>query len=164
MTTLISGLIDLARGEQQTAEPEEVRLDLVAADAVERARRNRPAVTFTTDLHESIVQGVPSTIERAVANLLDNAAKWSPPGGDVEVAVRDGALSVRDHGPGIDEEDLPSRLRPLLSVSIRAWPAGLGSRTCDRPAGRRLRTAGRSSRKRADGGGTRMTLRLNGSS
>ena len=79
MTTLISGLIDLARGEQQTAEPEEVRLDLVAADAVERARRDRPAVTFTTDLQESMVQGVPATIERAVANLLDNAAKWSPP-------------------------------------------------------------------------------------
>src|SRR5207302_8628216 len=107
MTTLISGLIDLARGEQQIAEPEEVRLDLVASEAVERARRNRPAVTFTTNLQESTVQGVPSTIERAVANLLDNAAKWSPPGADVEVAVRDGEVTVRDHGPGIDEEDLP---------------------------------------------------------
>src|SRR6266542_3896726 len=48
MTTLISELIDLARGEQHTAEPEEVRLDLVAADAVERARRNQPAVSFVT--------------------------------------------------------------------------------------------------------------------
>ena len=81
MTTLIAELIELARSEQQADEPEEVRLDLVAADAVERARRNRPGVEFTTDLEESVVHGVPSTIERAVANLLDNAAKWSPPGG-----------------------------------------------------------------------------------
>src|SRR6266576_7300289 len=107
MTTLIAELIDLARGEQHVAEPEEVRLDLLAADAVERARRNQPTVTFVTDLQESVVHGVPSTIERAVANLLDNAAKWSPPGGDVEITVRGGTVTVRDHGPGIDEEDLP---------------------------------------------------------
>jgi two-component system, OmpR family, sensor histidine kinase MprB len=107
MTTLVAELIDLARGEQHPAEREEVRLDLLAADVVERARRNRPGVTFTTELQESVVQGVPSTIERALANLLDNAAKWSPPGGEVEVGVRDGKVTVRDHGPGIDEEDLP---------------------------------------------------------
>src|ERR671923_26324 len=107
MTTLVAELIELARGEREPAQPEEVRLDLVAADAVDRTRRNRPGVTFTTDLQESVVHGVPATIERAVANLLDNAAKWSPPGGEVEVAVRDGEVTVRDHGPGIDEEDLP---------------------------------------------------------
>ena len=107
MTTLVAELIELARGEREPARPEEVRLDLLAADAVERTRRNRPGITFTTDLQESVVHGVPATIERAVANLLDNAAKWSPPGGKVEVAVRDAEVTVRDHGPGIDEEDLP---------------------------------------------------------
>ena len=80
MTTLIAELIELARAEQQTAEPEDVRLDLVAAEAVERARRNRPASQFASTLDESIVRGVPSTIERAIGNLLDNAAKWSPAG------------------------------------------------------------------------------------
>src|SRR5207249_2481787 len=89
MTTLIAGLVELARAEQRPEEPEDVRIDLVATDAVERTRRNRPGVTFDTDLEESIVHGVPTTIERAVANLLDNAAKWSPPGGPVEVEVRD---------------------------------------------------------------------------
>jgi two-component system sensor histidine kinase MprB len=163
MTALISGLIDLARGEQHTAEPEGVRLDLVASEAVERARRNRPAVTFTTDLQESTVQGVPSTIERAVANLLDNAAKWSPPNGDVEVAVRDGELSVRDHGPGIDEEDLPHVFdRFYRSRSARGQPgSGLGLAIVRQVA---VAHGGEVVAEAADGGGTRMTLRLNGSS
>jgi two-component system sensor histidine kinase MprB len=163
MTTLISGLIDLARGEQQAAEPEEVRLDLIAADAVARARRDRPAVTFTTDLHESMVQGVPATIERAVANLLDNAAKWSPPGADVEVAVRDGEVSVRDHGPGIDEEDLPHVFdRFYRSRSARGRPgSGLGLAIVRQVA---VAHGGEVVAEQADGGGTRMTLRLNGGS
>jgi two-component system sensor histidine kinase MprB len=42
-----------------------------------------------------------------VGNLLDNAVKWSPPGHPVEVAVNGGEVTVRDHGPGIAEEDLP---------------------------------------------------------
>jgi two-component system sensor histidine kinase MprB len=107
MTTLIAELIELARAEQQTVEPEDLRLDVLVAEAVERARRNRPGVAYSTELEESIVRGVPATIERAVTNLLDNAAKWSPPGATVEVAVRDGQLAVRDHGPGIADEDLP---------------------------------------------------------
>ena len=163
MTTLISELIDLARGEQQTEEPAEVRLDLVASEAVERARRNRPAVTFSTDFQESTVQGVHSTIERAVANLLDNAAKWSPPGADVEVAVRDGAVTVRDHGPGIDEEDLPHVFdRFYRSRSARGRPgSGLGLAIVRQVA---VAHGGEVVAERADGGGTRMTLRLNGSS
>jgi two-component system sensor histidine kinase MprB len=163
MTTLISGLIDLARGEQQMAEPEEVRLDLVAAEAVERARRNRPAVTFSTDLQESTVQGVPSTIERAVANLLDNAAKWSPPGADVEIAVRDGEVTVRDHGPGIDEEDLPYVFdRFYRSRSARGRPgSGLGLAIVRQVA---VAHGGEVVAEPAEGGGTRMTLRLNGGS
>ena len=46
-------------------------------------------------------------LERAVTNVLDNAAKWSPQGGTVEVWLRGGELAVRDHGPGIAAEDLP---------------------------------------------------------
>ena len=38
---------------------------------------------------------------------MDNARRWSPPQGTVEVALRDGVLSVRDHGPGFEEADLP---------------------------------------------------------
>jgi two-component system sensor histidine kinase MprB len=163
MTTLIAELIDLARGEQQAGETEEVRLDLLTADAVERARRNRPGVTFVTELEESVVYGVPATLERAVANLLDNAAKWSPPNGQVEVAVRDGHVTVRDHGPGIDEEDLPYVFdRFYRASSARGLPgSGLGLAIVRQVA---VAHGGTVIAERADGGGTRMTLSLNGAS
>jgi len=76
----------------------------------------------------SVVEGVPSAIERAVGNLLDNAAKWSPSGGTVEVAVRHGEVVVRDHGPGIDERDLPYVFdRFYRADSARGMPgSGLG--------------------------------------
>ena len=161
MTTLITELIDLARGEQLVAEPEEVRLDLLAEDAVERARRNRPGVEFVTDLHESVVHGVPSTLERAVANLLDNAAKWSPAGGSVEVGVHDGAVTVRDHGPGIDDEDLPYVFdRFYRARSARGLPgSGLGLAIVRQVA---QAHGGTVVAEHADGGGTRVVLQLNG--
>jgi two-component system sensor histidine kinase MprB len=161
LTALIGELMVLARGEQPAAEPEDVRLDLVTADAVERIRRNRPGVTFTTELEESVVHGVPATIERAVGNLLDNAAKWSPPGGEIEVAVRDGSLTVRDHGPGIEEDDLPYVFdRFWRAPSARGMPgSGLGLAIV-----RQVAEAhdGDVVAERAEGGGTRVTLRLNG--
>jgi two-component system sensor histidine kinase MprB len=163
MTTLIAELIDLARGEQHAAEPEEVRLDLLTADAVERARRNRPGVAFTTDLEESVVQGVPATIERAVANLLDNAAKFSPPGAGVEVRVHDGSVTVRDHGPGIEEQDLPYVFdRFYRAPSARGLPgSGLGLAIVRQVAEAH---GGTVVAERAEGGGTRVVLRLNGAS
>src|SRR5205085_8312322 len=156
MTTLIAGLIELARAEEQPDEPEDVRLDLVAADAVERARRNQPGVEFETDLHESLVHGVPSTIERAVANLLDNAAEWSPPGGPVEVGVRGGTVTVRDHGPGIEPEDLPYVFdRFYRARSARGLPgSGLGLAIVRQVAEAH---GGEVVAERAHGGGTQMT-------
>ena len=159
MTTLISELIELARAEGQVAEPENVRLDLVAAEALERARRNRPGVEFTADLEETVVRGVPSTIERAIANLLDNAAKWTPPGSAVELEVREGLVVVRDHGPGIDDEDLPYVFdRFYRARSARGLPgSGLGLAIVRQVAEAH---GGEVVAERADGGGTRMTLRL----
>jgi two-component system sensor histidine kinase MprB len=161
MTALIAELIELARGQRQEEPADEVRLDLVAADAVERARRNRPNVTFTTDLTESVVHGAPSTIERAVSNLLDNAAKWSPPGGEVEVTVHKGEITVRDHGPGIAEEDLPYVFdRFYRASSARGLPgSGLGLAIVKQVAEAH---GGTVVAERPDGGGTRMRLRLNG--
>jgi two-component system, OmpR family, sensor histidine kinase MprB len=161
MTALIGELIELARGEQAGEEPQDVRLDRIAADAVERTQRNRPNVTFVTDFEEATVHGAPSTIERAVANLLDNAAKWSPPGVPVEVGVRDGEVSVRDHGPGIDEEDLPYVFdRFYRARSARGRPgSGLGLAIVKQVADAH---GGQVVAERAEGGGTRMRLRFNG--
>jgi two-component system, OmpR family, sensor histidine kinase MprB len=162
MTNLIAELIELARGEQPPAELEDVRLDLVAAEAVERTRRNRPGVSFKTDFQESLVHGVPATLDRALGNLLDNAAKWSPPGGEVEIAVRDGEVTVRDHGPGIDEEDLPYVFdRFYRARSARGLPgSGLGLAIVRQVAESH---GGSVVAERADGGGTLMRFRLNGS-
>ena len=161
MTNLISELIELARGEQPPADLEDVRLDLVAAEAVERTRRNRPGVSFKTDFQESLVHGVPATLDRAVGNLLDNAAKWSPPGGEVEIAVHDGEVTVRDHGPGIDEEDLPYVFdRFYRASSARGLPgSGLGLAIVRQVAESH---GGTVVAERAEGGGTLMRFRLNG--
>jgi two-component system, OmpR family, sensor histidine kinase MprB len=161
MTTLIAELIELARAEQQPEEGEDVRLDLIARGAVERARRNRPTVTFKTDFEESMIHGAPSTIERAVANLLDNAAKWSPPGGEVEVAVHGDEVTVRDHGPGIAEEDLPYVFDRFYRASdARGLPgSGLGLAIVKQVAEAH---GGAVVAERPDGGGTLMRLRLNG--
>jgi two-component system sensor histidine kinase MprB len=161
MTTIVAELMELARGTEQLAEPEDVRLDLLAAGAVERVRRNRPGVTFNTDLEESLVHGVPATLERAVANLVDNAAKWSPPGGEVDVAVRAGEVTVRDRGPGIAEEDLPYVFdRFYRAASARGLPgSGLGLAIVKQVAEAH---GGTVVAERAEDGGTRMRMRLNG--
>jgi two-component system sensor histidine kinase MprB len=138
-----------------------VRLDLVAAEAIERTRRNRPGVAFKTDLEESLVYGVPETLDRALGNLLDNAAKWSPPDGEVEVAVHGGEVTVRDHGPGIDEEDLPYVFdRFYRASSARGLPgSGLGLAIVRQVA---QAHGGTVVAERAEGGGTLMRFTLNG--
>jgi two-component system, OmpR family, sensor histidine kinase MprB len=161
MTTLISELIELARAERQqaTGVPEDVRLDLLVSDVVERARRNRPDVSYAVEVEPTTVQGVPATIERAVGNLLDNAAKWSPPGAQVEVAVRDGQLVVRDHGPGIPDEDLPYVFdRFYRARAARGMPgSGLGLAIVRQVAESH---GGDVVAEHAEGGGTRMVLTL----
>jgi two-component system, OmpR family, sensor histidine kinase MprB len=161
MTNLIAELIELAHGDRQPSEPEEVRLDLLTADAVERTRRNRPGVSFKTALGESIVHGVPANLERAIGNLLDNAAKWSPPGGEVEVGVQDGEVTVRDHGPGIDDHDLPFVFdRFYRSASARGLPgSGLGLAIVRQVAEAH---GGTVTAERPEDGGTLMRLRLDG--
>ena len=159
MTALIAELVELARGDRAPVEPEDVRLDLATADAIERTRRNRPGISFKPDLQESMVRGVPSTIERAISNLLDNAAKWSPPDGEIEVSVREGELTVRDHGPGIDPDDLPFVFdRFYRAPSARGMPgSGLGLAIVRQVAEAH---GGTVTAEPADGGGTRMRLSL----
>jgi two-component system sensor histidine kinase MprB len=159
MSELVAELVALDRAQEDPDARDDVRLDLLAAEAVERARRNRPGVTFTTALESSVVTGMPGSLERAIDNLLDNAAKWSPDGGEVEVSVRAGEVAVRDHGPGIDEQDLPYVFdRFYRAPSARGLAgSGLGLAIVRQVAESQ---GGEVTAERAGGGGTLVRLRL----
>lgn len=107
MAALVADIVELARDGPSTAEEDDVRLDVLVAEAVERAERNAPGVRFELAAQPTLVHGVPGRLDRAVTNLLDNAAKWSPAGELVEVEVTEGTVAVRDHGPGVADADLP---------------------------------------------------------
>jgi two-component system sensor histidine kinase MprB len=107
LSALVGDLIELARGDQRGAEKEDVRLDGVAEESLARARRNAPAIHFDATLVPTMIDGVPERLARAINNLLDNAARHSPPGGTVEVQVGPKGVEVRDHGSGVDPDDLP---------------------------------------------------------
>ena len=106
LSALVTELVDLATEEGQAPEPvEPLRLDELVERLARRTER-RTGLAVRCDLAPTTVDGRPSRLERAVANLLDNAAKWSPPDGTIDVRLADGALVVSDEGPGIDEADL----------------------------------------------------------
>ncbi|MGH2947317.1 MAG: ATP-binding protein, partial [Solirubrobacteraceae bacterium] len=127
LTELVGDLVELARDEEPSDEPPEtLRFDQLVAAAVERARRHAPAVAFATELEPTLVTGARGRLDRAVANLLDNAGKWSPPNGTVEVRLRGGELTVRDHGPGIAAEDLPHVFDRFYRAAAARGRAGSG--------------------------------------
>jgi two-component system sensor histidine kinase MprB len=107
LTALVGDLIEVARDEELPMPFEELRLDEIVDEIAHDVRMRYPKVRFAVMAKPSTVRGVKVRIARAVTNLLDNAAKWSPPGALVEVSVADGELSVRDHGPGVAPEDAP---------------------------------------------------------
>ena len=106
LTALVGDVVELARGAEPEGTRDEVRLDAVVRAAAETARR-RSEIRFELDLEPTVVVGAGDRISRAVSNLVDNARRWSPPQGTVELAIRGGVLNVRDHGPGFQEGDLP---------------------------------------------------------
>jgi two-component system sensor histidine kinase MprB len=138
---------------------EDVRLDHLVAAAVQRARRHAPSVTFATELEPALVQGVPARLDRAVANLLDNAAKWSPEGATVDVRLHDGELTVRDRGPGIPADERAHVFdRFFRAATARGRPgSGLGLAIVRQVAEGH---GGTVAAEAADGGGAVLRLRL----
>ncbi|MFF1907839.1 sensor histidine kinase [Kitasatospora sp. NPDC058218] len=130
LTVLIGDLLQLSRPD--TPKPGRilavVALHELADRAVARAKLRGPGLVFETDIEPWFVQGDAAALERAVINLLDNAVKYSPPGAAIDVRLRQGVLTVRDHGPGIPPEELPYVFdRFWRSPSSRQLPgSGLG--------------------------------------
>jgi len=159
LTTLINDVIELARGEEPSPVREDVRFDLLVAEAIERARLHAPRARIEEDLRETLLVGDPARLDRAVKNLLDNALKFGPSDAAIEVALSDGELTVRDRGPGIAASDMPHIFdRFYRGPSARALPgSGLGLAIV-----RLLAEAhgGSVSAETAPGGGTLMRLRL----
>jgi two-component system, OmpR family, sensor histidine kinase MprB len=160
LADLVGDLVELAREEEPNGEPPEtLRFDALVDGAVERARRRAPGVTFTAELEPTLVTGARGRLDRAVVNLLDNAGKWSPADGTVEVRLRHGELTIRDHGPGINAEDLPQvfdRFYRATAARGRAG-SGLGLAIVRAVAERH---GGEVSAEPAPGGGTLLRLAL----
>ncbi|MEU0070659.1 HAMP domain-containing sensor histidine kinase [Streptomyces sp. NPDC006332] len=162
LAALIGDLQELSRSQGQQGE----RVQVIAlADTVEsalrRARLRGPELTITADLQPWYVRSEPAALERAVVNILDNAVKFSPEGGTIEVRLNEGVLTVRDHGPGIPAEELPHVFdRFWRSPSARALPgSGLGLSIVARTV---QQAGGEVTLARAEGGGTVVTVRLPG--
>jgi two-component system, OmpR family, sensor histidine kinase MprB len=125
---LITDLLDLARYHESTPHREAVRLDLLTDEAVRRLRKRAPHPAVDTELFPCLVQVDPAAVDHAVSNLVDNAIKWTPPDAAVRVVVKNGRVSVTDHGPGIADADLPHIFeRFYRAPAARGMPgAGLG--------------------------------------
>jgi two-component system sensor histidine kinase MprB len=161
LSVLVGDLVDLSNSGLEDAELEDVRLDLAVREALDRARLHAPETRFVLEAEPCLVRGAPRRLDRAIANLLDNAAKWTPrsPSVPVEVHVRDGQVQVRDHGPGIADDDLPHVFdRFYRAPAARAMPgSGLGLAIVRQVA----EMHGGSVRAANDpGGGARLTLEL----
>jgi two-component system, OmpR family, sensor histidine kinase MprB len=158
MTHLIDDLVELARGDMQVSEREDVRLDVVAQEVVTLAAR-RTGREFRLELEATLVRGAPDDLTRAISNLLDNAVKWSPPGQPIDVSVSSGACIVRDRGPGIAPEDLPHVFdRFYRAADARTLPgSGLGLAIVRQVAEAHGGTA---TAEAAPDGGATMAIRL----
>ncbi|MFJ8083327.1 sensor histidine kinase [Streptomyces sp. NPDC096205] len=162
LAALIGDLQELSRSEAQRGERVQVvSLEDTVESALRRARLRGPELTITAALDPWYVRAEPAALERAVVNILDNAVKFSPPNGTIEVTLHEGVLQVRDHGPGIPADELPHVFdRFWRSPSARSLPgSGLGlsivARTIHQSGGEVTLTP-------AEGGGTVATVRLPG--
>ena len=124
--TLVANVTELARGEVLEREYEYLWLQDAVTAGLDAARRDWPGTAFPAELEPSVTFGDAERIRGAIRNLLDNAAKFSPPGEPVEVALRGGEFTVRDHGPGIAADDLPYVFNRFYRASSARAVAGSG--------------------------------------
>jgi two-component system sensor histidine kinase MprB len=125
---LVGDLVELAREEQSEEELQDFDLGELVAECVERVRAQARDVHFVAELDFAPVRGARGRVGRAIVNLLDNARKFSPHGGEVHVTVRGREVVVRDEGPGIAPADRAHVFdRFYRAAESRALPgSGLG--------------------------------------
>ncbi|MFC7309388.1 ATP-binding protein [Streptomyces monticola] len=163
LAALIGDLQELARPDTgESAKVQVVGLHTTVRTAVDRARLRGPELVIGTELAPWYVRAEQPALERAIVNILDNAVKFSPPGGRIDVRLDRGELTVRDHGPGIPEDELPHVFdRFWRSPSARSLPgSGLGLSIVARTV---QQCGGEVELRRAEGGdGTVAVVRLPG--
>ncbi len=162
LSGLVGDVVELARApDEPRLGAAEVRLDELTEAVVERAKRRARGLSFELSLEPWLVRGDASRLDRAVWNLLDNAIKWSPPDGLIELTLREGALGVRDHGPGFSDRDLPHAFERFYRADeARGKPgSGLGLAIARRIAEQH---GGGASAANANGGGAVVTIDLPG--
>ncbi|MFI6563042.1 ATP-binding protein [Streptomyces sp. NPDC050534] len=162
LAALIGDLQELSRSEGQRGERVQVvSMEDTVEAALRRVRLRGPELTIKADLQPWYVRAEPAALERAIVNILDNAVKFSPEHGTIEVELGSGILTVRDHGPGIAADELPHVFdRFWRSPSARALPgSGLGLSIVARTI---QQAGGEVTLERAEGGGTAVTVRLPG--
>jgi two-component system, OmpR family, sensor histidine kinase MprB len=133
LSALVGDLVELAREDVPQMVHEPLELVDVVERALSRVRRRAPSIEFVTNLTPWSMTGDATALERAVLNVLDNAAKWSPEGSRVRVELRPeqvdwAVLEVADSGPGIAAADRPYVFeRFYRSSDARTLPgSGLG--------------------------------------
>jgi two-component system CheB/CheR fusion protein len=135
---LVDELLDIARISRGYIELKRETLDLAAlvqqaADAARmRLEERRHELSVTLPKTPVLVDGDPVRLEQIVANLLDNAAKYTEPRGRIEVRVTQGRsealLSIRDNGIGLAQENLNAIFDLFTQVdrSLARSGGGLG--------------------------------------
>ncbi|MEQ8839872.1 MAG: ATP-binding protein [Acidimicrobiales bacterium] len=105
LSDIVAELVDLATDVRSGEDLAPLTLAEVAEPVVERARR-RTDRTIEIDLVRStVLEARPEAISRAIRNLVDNAAKFSPPGTAIRVEIDGGRVAVHDQGPGVPEAE-----------------------------------------------------------
>ena len=155
---LVDELVQLATDTFDDEPDQRVRLDQLALRAAERVRR-RTGRDIEVSMSSTEVIGRPRDLSRAIGNLLENAAKFSPDTEPIELTVSAGTVTVRDHGPGVFAADQAHVFeRFYRSAQARSLPgSGLGLSIVDQTA---RSHGGTASVANAPGGGAIFTLAL----
>lgn len=128
LTDLVNELVSVASGQLADEPPDVLDLGALAVSVAERVGRRRGRTVVVDATAAGRVFASRSGLERAVTNLVENASKFDRSGGDIDVIVDGGALTVLDRGPGIPTEDIPMIFdRFHRATTARTMPgSGLG--------------------------------------